>query len=269
MNALEKTQELKKQILSGSDTGKEKLMDALIALEGFSSMEFIQSLFAVDPFHKNPENKNLISVAAYGIKRLLQLRAIESTNEFRFCPGCKSPLNRYDIADPYSVGLKCGNNHKFHVEIRQNEFFDKNLKVNKGGNIEVAKEWLTNEDYRKNVQSQVAEILRKYIEIHDTKEIDDQQTVSYNYCPLCSLSLNKFKQDDVWVQGLKCRYGHSFYSRTGLSYKNASLKPDIDKTTFKWLIDSYSSPEQKEHLPDQLVSLFNDIKENFLHLNSK
>src|SRR5665213_1113812 len=85
--------------------------------------------------------------------------------------------NKYDIIDMFSVGLKCANNHKFHIEIRQNEFFEKNLKVNKDDSIEIAKEWLKNEDYRKNIHSQIAEILRKYIEMYETKNTSNEQTL--------------------------------------------------------------------------------------------
>jgi hypothetical protein len=261
MTSAEKIDALKNQIVSDSNPEKRKLIDRLIELEGFDAMEFIQSLFMIDPLQRNPESKNLISVAAYGVKKLLQLRAAESIDEFKFCPHCKSPLNKYEIIDPYAVGFKCVNNHRFHVEIRQNEFYEKNLKVNKDNELEIAKEWLTNEDYRKNIHSQIAEILRKYIELKDLNNQIGDQNILDNSCPVCSFSLQEFKQDDVWVVGLKCANEHIFYSRNGLTYKNSTLKPDISEVTFYILIDNYLDEEQTEHLPDQIIALFKAMKE--------
>jgi hypothetical protein len=261
MSTSQEIEQLKKQILSESNSEKQKLIEKLIEIEGFEAMPFIQSLFLIDPFHRNPENKNLISIAAYGVKKLLKLRAIESIDEFKFCPHCKSPLNKYEIIDPYSIGLKCPNNHRFHIEIQQNEFYEKNLKVNKDNYLEIAKEWLTNEDFRKNIHSQIAEILRRYVELHETNNKYNERNILNNYCPVCSLSLQKFKQDDVWVEGLKCTNDHVFYSRNGLTYKNSTLITDIDKTKFEFLINSYLTGEQKEQLPNQIITLFTIMRE--------
>jgi hypothetical protein len=252
---------LKAEILSVSNPEKQKLMDELIELQGFAAMRFIQSLFLIDPFRRNPANEALIFAAAYGVKKLMRLRARESVEEFKFCPRCKSSLCKYEIIDPYSVGLKCSNNHKFHVETQQNDFYENNLRVDKDSNLEIAKEWLVNTAFRQNIQSQVAEILRKYVEQSEIKdEPTDESDLLDNYCPVCSLAFKEFKQDDVWVIGLTCANGHIFYSRNGLNYKNSTLKPDIDEATFEFLIDGYISPEQKDQLPDQILNLFKTIK---------
>jgi hypothetical protein len=262
MRGSQESKRLGKEILSESNSEKEKLIDKLIELEGFEAMPFIQSLFLVDPFQRNPETKKLISAAAYGVKKLLRLRAIESVDEFKFCPHCKSILYKCEIIDPYSVGLKCSNNHKFHVEIQQNEFHEKNLKANKDNNLEIAKEWLTNEDFRKNIHAQLAEILRKYIELNNLTSQLENQSISDNYCPVCSLDLQGFDQDDVWVKGLKCANEHIFYSRNGLSYNNSTLIPDISETGFYSLIRSYLSEDQKAQIPYQLITLFSSIKQS-------
>jgi len=262
MKSSQNAERLKQEILSISNPEKSKLMDELIELEGFAAMEFIQSLFLIDPFRRNPANEVLTIAAAYGVKKLRQLRAIESVEEFMFCPHCKSTLSKYEIIDPYSVGLKCANNHKFHIETQQNEFYEKNLKVDKDTSLQIAKEWLVNTEFRKNIQSQVAEILRKYVEQAETKgQRTGEPDILNNYCPVCSLALKEFKQDDVWVVGLKCANEHNFYSRNGLTYQNSTLKPDINEATFEFLINNYTDTEQTEQLPDQIVDLFKAIKE--------
>jgi hypothetical protein len=72
--------------------------------------------------------------------------------------------------------------------------------------------------------------------------------------------LQEFKQDDVWVTGLKCTNEHIFYSRNGLTYENSTLKPDISEATYYVLINNYLDEEQTEHLPDQIATLFKAIK---------
>ena len=253
----EKNEELKKEILSSPN--QHGLIDKLIELEGFEAMQFFQSMFLLDPFQRDEGSKILASAAAYGVKRLLSIRALESVDDFKFCPVCKSALHKYDTPDLYSVGLKCSNNHRFHVDIRQNEFFEKDRAVNDENTINIAKTWLSNEDYRKCIHSQIAEILRKYIEINDFPQQQENQNTSENYCPGCSLDLVEFEQDDVWVRGLECTNKHTFYSRNGLSYKNSTLKPDISKTDLYFLIDGYLNSEQKDHLPNQIVVLFRTI----------
>jgi len=259
MTDTEKIDLLKKEILSDSNPEKEALLDNLIELEGFEAMQFIQSLFLIDPFQKSSAGKGLTMLAAYGVKKLLKLRAIESVNDFKYCPDCKSDLHKYEIIDRYSVGLKCLNNHKFHIDIQQNDFYEKSLTVNKNNNIEIAKEWLNNENYRKNINSQIAEVLRKFIESSDLASSPENQNILEKYCPVCSLSLKEFKQEDVWVKELKCTNDHIFHSRNGLSYNNSTLKPDIDKTQFQALIESYLNSDQKEQLPGQIAALFEEI----------
>jgi hypothetical protein len=75
------------------------------------------------------------------------------------------------------------------------------------------------------------------------------------------LALEEFKQDDVWVQGLKCSNNHISYERNGLSYKLSNLKPDITKAGFDFLVKSYLKAEQRELLPDQIVTLLTSIVE--------
>jgi hypothetical protein len=252
----EKNEELKREILSNPN--QNGLIDKLIELEGFEAMQFFQSM-VLDPFQRDEGSEILASAAAYGVKRLLGIRALESVNDFKCCPVCKSALRKYDIPDLYSVGLKCSNDHRFHVDIKQNEFFEKDLAVNDENPVNIARVWLSNEDYRNSIHSQIAEILRKYIEINEFQQQQENQNTIENYCPVCSLKLKKFKQDDVWVQGLKCANKHIFYSRNGLSYKNSTLKPDISKADLYSLIEWYLNSEQKDHLPNQIVALFRTI----------
>ena len=127
--------------------------------------------------------------------------------------------------------------------------------------IDIAREWLTNNTLRKEYQNQVAEILRKYIDLNQANNNCDEQNRQNNFCPICSLHLKEFEQDDVWVIGLKCSNNHIFYERDGLSYKLVQLKPDITKATFDFLVESYLRKEQSEHLPDQIVKLLKTISE--------
>jgi len=261
MNISQQIEQLKQNILSGMDTDKQKEVDMLIELEGMKSMDFFQSIFLKDPFHEEEGTLELHNVAGYGVRQLIELGARESKSDFRFCPFCASELSEYKIPDLYMIGLKCTNDHCFHIEVQQGECKDKKLYVDKHTTIAIAKEWLTNQNFRKEIQNQVAEILRKYITLKNSGDNQEDETQSNNFCPICRLSLEEFKQNDVWVQGLKCSNNHIFYERNGLSYKLSNLKPDITKASFDFLVTSYLKSEQREHLPDQIVILLRSIVE--------
>lgn len=82
------------------------------------------------------------------------------------------------------------------------------MQVDKTNPVEIATDWLTKKDFRKNIQNGVAEILRKYIDLNDLTKVYSEQNDLNNFCPICSTILQEFSQDDVWVQGLKCSNGH-------------------------------------------------------------
>jgi hypothetical protein len=261
MDTTKDIKQIQADILSAQNLDKQKLVDKLIELEGMNSMEFFQSIFLKDPFHKENGTFELHQVAGYGVRQLMNLRAGQSKSEFKFCPACKLPLDEYEILDPFMAGLRCKNNHCFHIEIAHGEFKNNALMANTTNNIEIATEWLTNTELRAEIQNQVAEILRKYIELSDSNYTDTEETNSNKFCPICGLTLEEFKQDDVWVQGLKCSNGHQLYSRSGLSFNNATLTPDINKDTFSVLVKSYLEEEQRQHLPNQITQLLTEINE--------
>ena len=127
MNILHEIEQLKQIILSGQETNKEKSVDRLIELEGMKSMDFFQSIFLKNSFHREKETIELHNIAGYAVRQLMALRAKESKSDFKFCPFCASELFEYSILDPYMTGLKCPNNHCFHIEVQHGECKDKTL----------------------------------------------------------------------------------------------------------------------------------------------
>jgi len=263
MDTSQQIEQLKSDIISGHNSERQKLVDRLIELEGMDSMNFFQNIFLKYPLHKKEENYELHATAGYGVRQLIDLRARESKSDFRFCPCCASKLLEYEIIDPYMIGLHCENHHCFHIEVEQHgECKDKRLTVGKDSRIDVAKEWLTNANFRKELQNQVAEILRKFIDLNESNYTQEEQDYSYNFCPVCSFALRESKQDDDdWTRGLRCTNNHIFHERNGLSYKLAELKPDITKADFDFLVKAYLDKEQRKYLPDQIVTLLTSIVE--------
>ena len=252
--------ELKEKIINGHNPDKQKLVDRLIVLEGIKAMDFFQSIFLIDPYQQNKGSAELNNIAGYGVRQLIKLRATQSKSEFKFCPYCKLDLNEYELIDPYMIGFACKNHHRFHIEIiRDGQFTDKSLQSDKTSPLEIAKDWLTDKNLRKQVQNQLAEILRKYIDIQTSISNEEEKNQSFMYCPICTFDLKEFEQDDVWVVGLKCSNNHILYSRNGLSYDGAWLKTDISKDTFSFLIKSYLEEARSEHLPEQIAKLLTEI----------
>ena len=155
MNILHEIEQLKQIILSGQETNKEKSVDRLIELEGMKSMDFFQSIFLKNSFHREKETIELHNIAGYAVRQLMALRAKESKSDFKFCPFCASELFEYSILDPYMTGLKCPNNHCFHIEVQHGECKDKTLHTKNDKAIDIAREWLTNNTLRKEYQNQV------------------------------------------------------------------------------------------------------------------
>ena len=262
MDTSQQIEQLKSDILSEYNSDKQKSVDKLIKLEGMKSMNFFQNIFIKYPLHKKEENYELHTAAGYGVRRLVELESIESIADFKFCPYCSSKLSEYEIIDPYMIGLQCENNHCFHVEVKEGECKDKTLEVGKNDTVEIAKEWLINKNFRKELQNQVAEILRKYIDICKSGKKEEEENYSNNFCPVCGLELHESKEDDHdWTIGLKCFNNHIFNERGGLQYKLAHLKPDISRTTFDFLVEGYLEKEQRKYLPDQIVTLLTSIVE--------
>lgn len=250
---------LKQAILTIGIPDKERLVDRLIELEGMGAMQFFQELFRVDPYQQHENSKELNNSAGYGVRQLIKLAATQSLSAFKFCPCCKTDLIEYELIDPYKMGLKCRNEHHFHIDIENEKSNNVDIKSDKNSLLELAGEWLTDKDLRNNLQSQLAEILRKYIDLKTQNTVVEQKISAFKYCPLCSSRLKKFKQDDIWVVGLKCKNGHELYLRNGLSYEGAQLEPDLSNENFIFLLNAYVD-DPGSRVPNQIIKLLSDIK---------
>jgi|GEM_PF-4367125 len=260
-NNLQEIAELKENILKAANIDKQNLVDRLIELQGMASMEFFQGIFLMDPLQTKEGTAKLKDVAGYGVRQLIILQAILSKSEFKFCPFCKLGLKEYELIDPYLVGLKCENHHYFHIEmIKDGCFDDKSLQSDKTTSLEIAKDWLTDKNLRKQLQNQLAEVLRKYVNMQASVTVDEENHDVFNFCPICGFPLEKFEQDDVWVEGLECPNKHVFYSRNGLSHNLTNLQPDITKKDFDFLLEGYLEEDQREYLPEQIIKLLTEMK---------
>ncbi|HVS93702.1 MAG TPA: hypothetical protein VHE59_16805 [Mucilaginibacter sp.] len=251
---------LKENIVKIGFAGKEQLVDKLIDLEGMKAMSFFNEVFMIDPYQQDESSKELNNIAGYGVRQLLKLQAVLSMSDFKFCPCCMSDLMEHELLDIYMQGLRCSSDHYFHVDIDYAKSNDINVKSEKEYPLDIAKDWLTDKNLRNNLQNQLADILRKYITIKSSPDLTEQPNETFRYCPICANELTKFKQDDVWVEGLKCKNEHVFYSRNGLNYNGTQLTPDISEQNFKSLLDSYVQ-DQDIHVPGQILKLLNDIKQ--------
>lgn len=239
MNTNIQVSQLQETILSGAAKNWQNAVDQLIELEGMDAMAFFQSIFYLDPRDLEEKKAAIREAAGYGVRRLMELRASSSGSDFRYCPYCASGLSIAPLIDPYLIGFTCANGHCFHCEVKQGEPTKQGFKIPSGKPVEMAKECLANKTLREFIPNQVAEILRKYIDLVEADITLKEDDPEVHFCPICSKSLQEFPQDDVWVKGLSCSNKHILYERNGLTYNLATLEPDMTKALFNFHLNGW------------------------------
>lgn len=156
----------------------------------------------------------------------------------------------------------CESGHKLNIShyepYKHYKVKRKDMTTGKTVKPEIIYEWLSNKKYRQYLTNQFCEFLRATYE-HEKGEILNTVVHDSNFCPICSLELNKFDVDDMWIVGLKCNNNHTWYSRNGIRLGNSkeSIRLDITENCMNELKDIYlKNNKYYKDLPTELVALF-------------
>jgi len=191
------------------------------------------------------------------------------------CPTCKYKLNPIQLIDIFLLGLVCDNNHRFFIEL-QSPLATETVKcasiegptIKNRDNLEIIRVWLTDFKFRSKLNNQLAIMIRRIYEISkDNLHIIYDYNI-FKYCPLCSMPLREFKQDDVWIKGLKCKNNHEFFERDGVGFSfdggYVNLKEEMADKVLYSLIKRWLKKEKNLQL--QLHSQIKLVLMEFLKI---
>jgi hypothetical protein len=138
------------------------------------------------------------------------------------------------------------------------------LKVDSENPIEIATQWLINDSFRKYLHPQVAELIRKYIDVTNLIKSQNKEELPFLYCPLCGTTLQKTPRPfggDSWKEYLTCANNHKLSDRNGIMFEMALLSNDISDDFFYVRLKRFLEVGLKDNLPDQISELFKKIIE--------
>jgi predicted RNA-binding Zn-ribbon protein involved in translation (DUF1610 family) len=205
--------------------------------------------------------------------------------KFKYCPTCKGELKKREDCDVLISGLGCTNNHRFFVPLElvrppahRGEFLK--LTSNRSGRDEIAKDWLTDTDLRRHLNNQVAEVLRIFLEVRDSKYDSAKQNEASKkgalkrFCPKCGESVKSVGGDGYSVD-YRCTNDHKFsergYRLTFLHDEQFAdggylqLCLDIDYGTLRGLTQSFTtSKEEEKFIAPQVLGILKQYADEFL-----
>lgn len=187
------------------------------------------------------------------------------------CPSCKADLNKHEIIDIFELGLSCKNNHRFYVEIRiPLSTNTENCAVIEwplanDNELVVIQSWLTDFNLRSKLNNQLANIIRRILEIKSKKINIENNYEVFKYCIFCSNELSEFQQNDVWVKGLECIKHHRFLVRNGLGFQvngySLKLQDDMSNSILVNLVEAWLRPNKflEKQLHEQIKRILKDF----------
>ena len=131
------------------------------------------------------------------------------------CATCAAGLSWTESADPATGCLSCPSGHRYYRPGRPApseataQASRLELDTLAGASPErVARFWLSDTRARAHLNSQLAELLRVFLEQRCA-----ESDFRLKYCPSCGSQLSGYEQPDIWVAGLRCPNGHDWAER--------------------------------------------------------
>lgn len=170
-----------------------------------------------------------------------------------FCPACQLALNERTLIDPILEGYACGNGHVFYTTvIEQAGGIPAAATIEPpplSNDIQILKFWLTDPLARMRVPNLLAVVCRRMVELAERDQHVAKVPDPFAFCPTCSEALVRFDSDDVYMQGLRCRNSHEFWSRGGTVHfvergLRANLSVELDDEYLPTLIEYYTGNDE-------------------------
>jgi len=183
---------------------------------------------------------------------------------FTFCPTCGDEFGPYPLMDIYLKGYSCANGHYFYSEIKKVLAVDSakaqsfpSPKFNGENDGEIIEYWLTNEEARSKLNTQIAVIIRRIHEITKQKKHISKQVNAFTRCTICNNELIKYEQPDIWVVGKKCSQSHEVAERGNAihffhSGELVELSAEMSDDLVLWLSKQWLKDKSNKHMKTQL-----------------
>lgn len=175
-----------------------------------------------------------------------------------YCPKCGAKLNRKKSADIYGEEFSCSHGHWFYMPMREYFSYETckasalSVPGNIKGNKELIKYWLSNDEPRSKLNSQLVEILLRVLNYYETgKHVPSDSEEQFKYCPVCGKSLKPFDSGDGYTFGLICPETHKYYERGGKIIfedegKRVQLTTEMQDGVLVDLLKVWSNPNSKD-----------------------
>ena len=124
-------------------------------------------------------------------------------------------------------------------------------KFNEKNASEIIEYWLTNEEARAKLNTQIAVMIRRIYEISTHKKHISKPVNAFTLCTICNNELRKYEQPDIWVVGKKCSQSHEFAERGNAIHFFYSgivveLSTEMSDDSVSWLANQWLKEKNKQ-----------------------